>query len=164
MIHEGYTKDIRNIKLSPDYPEYPEKRNVPQKNKPKLQTKKKLTKTMAKLDLNPIFTGISGKLSKDSKITTRTRNGISHAYEIRHPFQGDPSQSQLTQRSTFSDAVTEVSKILQNPELRQHWQSRYNSYRQQRAQSPNSTSLPLNAKGKPYSTLRGFIIASLSQQ
>ena len=59
---------------------------------------------MAKLDLNPIFTGISGKLSKDSKITTRTRNGISHAYEIRHPFQGDPSQSQLTQRSTFSNA------------------------------------------------------------
>ena len=119
---------------------------------------------MAKLDLNPIFTGISGKLSKDSKITTRTRNGISHAYEIRHPFQGNPSQSQLTQRSTFSDAVTEVSKILQNPELHQHWQSLYNSYRQQIAQSPNSTSLPLNAKGKPYSTLRGFIIASLSQQ
>ena len=119
---------------------------------------------MAKLDLNPIFTGISGKLSKDSKITTRTRNGISHAYEIRHPFQGDPSQSQLTQRSTFADAVTEASKILQNPELRQHWQSRYNSYCQQIAQSPNSTSLPLNAKGKPYSTLRGFIIASLSQQ
>ncbi len=119
---------------------------------------------MANIELNPIFTSISGKLSKNSKITTRTRNGKSHAYEIRHPFQGDPSQSQLTQRTTFSDAVTETSKILQNTEQRQHWQSLYNDYRQQIAQSPQSTNLPLNTKGKPYSTLRGFIIASLSQQ
>ena len=118
---------------------------------------------MAELKLNSVFTEISGKLSKNSKITTRTRNGISHAYEIRHPFQGDPSQSQLTQRSTFADAVTEASKILQNPELRQHWQSLYNQYHQQITQSPHSTTLPLNAKGKPYSTLRGYIIAMLSQ-
>ncbi len=118
---------------------------------------------MANVELNPIFTSISGKLSKNSKITTRTRNGKSHAYEIRNPFQGDPSQSQRTQRSTFSDAVTETSKILQNPEQRQHWQSLYNQYHQQITQSPHSTTLPLNAKGKPYSTLRGYIIAMLSQ-
>ena len=40
-IYETYTKDIRNINLPPDYPDYPEKRSVPQKNKPKLQTTKK---------------------------------------------------------------------------------------------------------------------------
>ena len=118
---------------------------------------------MANVELNPIFTSISGKLSKNSKITTRTRNGKSHAYEIRNPFQGDPSQSQRTQRNTFTEAVAQTQTILSDPTQRQHWQSLYNQYLQQIAQSPHSTTLPLNAKGKPYSTLRGYIIAMLSQ-
>lgn len=118
---------------------------------------------MAKLKLNSVFTEISGKLSKKSNIATRTRNGIPHAYEIRNPFKGDPSQIQLTQRNTFTEVVAQAQTILSTPDQRQHWQNLYDQYRQQIAQSPHSTTLPLNAKGKPYSTLRGYIIAMLSQ-
>ena len=117
---------------------------------------------MAELKLNSIFTEISGKILKDSNITTRTRNGIPHAYEIRNPYKGDPSQSQRNQRNTFADAVTQATAILSDPQLRKEWQSRYDTYRQQITQSPHSDNLPLNSKGRPYSTLRGYIIASLS--
>ena len=118
---------------------------------------------MAELKLNSVFTEISGKLSKKSNITTRTRNDIPHAYEIRNPYKGDPSQSQRTQRNTFTEAVAQTQTILSDPTQLQHWQTLYNQYLQQIAQSPHSTTLPRNAKGRPYSTLRGYIIAILSQ-
>ena len=117
---------------------------------------------MANVKLNSIFTSISGKLSKDSNITTRTRNGIPHAYEIRNPYTGDPTQLQRNQRNTFAEAVVQATAILSDPQQRKEWQSRYDAYRQQITQSPYSDNLPFNAKGRPYSTLRGYIIASLN--
>ena len=117
------------------------------------------------------------KLSRKERIVMRTRNGRTHAYAIMHPYSGPLAESRKRAISTFSQAVTLCKSDMLDPERLAYWQDRYVQYRKAankhvaRANAkflgtPASSSASANTRSsdKFYSTLRGFIIASLSAQ
>ena len=123
------------------------------------------------------FDYFSGKLSRKERIVMRTRNGCTHAYAIMHPYTGPLAESRKRAISTFSQAVTLCKFEMLDPERLAYWQDRYIQYRKAankhlaRANAkflgtPASSSASANTRSsdKFYSTLRGFIIASLSAQ
>ena len=121
---------------------------------------------MAKVEPALPFDSFSGKLSNHERIVMRTRNGRTHAYAIRHPYSGPLSDSQQTVVNAFSQAVQQCKSEMADPERLANWQTRYQQY----CQLARRNSTRANAKfigtttDKFYSTLRGFIIASLSHQ
>ena len=107
----------------------------------------------------------------------RTRNGRTHAYAIMHPYTGPLAESRKQAISTFSQAVKQCKSEMSDPERLAYWQDRYNQYTKAankhlaRANAkfigtPASSSASANTRSsdKYYSTLRGFIIASISAQ
>ena len=107
----------------------------------------------------------------------RTRNGRTHAYAIMHPYSGPLAESRKRAISTFSQAVTLCKSEMLDPERLAYWQDRYIQYRKAAQKhiaranakflgTPASSSASANTRSsdKFYSTLRGFIIASLSIQ
>ena len=96
----------------------------------------------------------------------RTRNGRTHAYAIMNPYTGPLAESRKRAISTFSQAVTYCKSEMLDSEHLAWWQDRYNQYRK----AANKHVAPANSKflgttsDKFYSTLRGFIIASISAQ
>ena len=112
------------------------------------------------------FDHFSGKLSRKERIVMRTRNGRTHAYAIMNPYTGPLAESRKRAISTFSQAVTLCKSEMLDPERLAYWQDRYIQYRK----AANKHVARANAKflgtttDKFYSTLRGFIIASLSAQ
>ena len=132
---------------------------------------------MAKVEPALPFDHFSGKLSRKERIVMRTRNGRTHAYAITNPYAGPLAESRKRAISTFSQAVTLCKSEMLDPERLAYWQDRYILYRKAankhvaRANAkflgtPASTSASANTRSsdKFYSTLRGFIIASLSAQ
>ena len=132
---------------------------------------------MAKVEPALPFDHFSGKLSSRERIVMRTRNGRTHAYAIMHPYTGPLAESRKRAISTFSQAVTLCKSEMLDPERLAYWQDRYNQYTKAanklvaRANAkfigtPASSSASANARSsdKYYSTLRGFIIASISAQ
>ena len=132
---------------------------------------------MAKLEPALPFDHFSGKLSRKERIVMRTRNGRTHAYAITNPYTGPLAESRKRAISTFSQAVTLCKSEMHDPERLAYWQDRYIQYRKAankhvaRANAkflgtPASSSATANTRSsdKFYSTLRGFIIASLSAQ
>ena len=121
---------------------------------------------MAKVEPALPFDHFSGKLSRKERIVMRTRNGRTHAYAITNPYSGPLAESRKRAISTFSQAVTLCKSEMLDPERLVYWQDRYIQYRK----AANKHVTRANAKflgatsDKFYSTLRGFIIASLSAQ
>ena len=108
---------------------------------------------MATVQPSVVLDAIQGKLKRDDRIVFRTRNGRTHAYAFDHPFHGTASAEQAQTHTTFGMAVKQTSAILSDPAQRADWERRYASYRKH-YRSSSST--------RYYSTLRGFIIASLN--
>ena len=121
---------------------------------------------MAHIEPSLPFDHFSGKLSRKERIVMRTRNGRTHAYAITNPYTGPLAESRKRAISTFSQAVTLCKSEMLDPERLAYWQDRYIQYRK----AANKHVARANAKflgttsDKFYSTLRGFIIASISAQ
>ena len=121
---------------------------------------------MAKVEPSLSFDHFSGKLSRQDKIVLRTRNGRTHAYAIMNPYTGPLAESRKQAISTFSQAVKQCKSEMSDPERLAYWQDRYSQY----TKAANKHLARANSKYlgttsvKYYSTLRGFIIASLSAQ
>lgn len=121
---------------------------------------------MAKVEPALPFDHFSGKLSRKERIVLRTRNGRTHAYAITNPHTGPLAESRKRAISTFAEAVRQCKSEMSDPERLAYWQDRYLQYRK----AANKHVERANAKflgttsDKFYSTLRGFIIASLSAQ
>ena len=112
------------------------------------------------------FDHFSGKLSRKERIVMRTRNGRTHAYAITNPYTGPLAESRKRAISTFSEAVRLCKSEMSNPNRLAYWQDRYILYRKatnKHVARANSKFLGTTSD-KFYSTLRGFIIASLSAQ
>ena len=110
---------------------------------------------MAHVEPSVALDAIQGKFKRDDRIVFRTRNGRTHAYAFDNPFRGTASEEQAQTRSTFGMAVKQASAILNNPDQRTEWERRYASYRKHYRSSSSA---------RYYSTLRGFIIASLNAE
>lgn len=112
------------------------------------------------------FDHFSGKLSSKERIVMRTRNGRTHAYAIMNPYTGPLAESRKRAISTFSEAVRQCKLEMSDPDRLAWWQDRYIQYRK----AANKHVARANARflgttsDKFYTTLRGFIIASLSAQ
>ena len=132
---------------------------------------------MARVEPALPFDHLSGKLSRKERIVMRTRNGRTHAYAIMHPYTGPLAESRKRAISTFSQAVRQCKSEMSDPERLAYWRDRYSQYCKAankhvaRANAKflgtpvlSSTSANTRSSGKFYSTLRGFIIASLSAQ
>ena len=121
---------------------------------------------MAKVEPALPFDHFSGKLSRKERIVMRTRNGRTHAYAITNPYTGPLAESRKRAISTFSQAVTLCKSEMLDPDRIAYWQDRYIQY----CKAANKHVARANAKflgttsDKFYSTLRGFIIASLTAQ
>ena len=121
---------------------------------------------MAHIEPSLPFDHFSGKLSRKERIVMRTRNGRTHAYAIMNPYTGPLAESRKRAISTFSQAVKQCKTEMSDPERLAYWQDRYTQYRK----AANKHLARANAKflgttsEKFYSTLRGFIIASISAQ
>ena len=121
---------------------------------------------MAKVEPALPFDHFSGKLSRKERIVMRTRNGRTHAYAITNPYTGPLAESRKRAISTFSEAVRLCKSEMSNPNRLAYWQDRYILYRKatnKHVARANSKFLGTTSD-KFYSTLRGFIIASLSAQ
>ena len=110
---------------------------------------------MAKVIPSLAFDNFSGKLGRKDRIILRTRYGKTHAYTIENPYTGPATEAQNTMRSTFGMAVKQASAILKDPEQKADWERRYTSYRKHYRASSSA---------RYYSTLRGFIIATLNAE
>ena len=112
------------------------------------------------------FDHFSGKLSRKERIVMRTRNGRTHAYAITNPYSGPLAESRKQAISLFSQAVTLCKSEMSDLERLAYWQDRYIQYRKaanKHLERANTKFLGVRTD-KFYSTLRGFIIASLSAQ
>ena len=133
---------------------------------------------MASVQPSLPFDHFSGKLSRKERIVMRTRNGRTHAYAITNPYTGPLAESRKRAISTFSEAVRLCKMEMSDSNRLVYWQDRYIQYRKaankhvarantkflgtpSTAQS-NASDQPQKPNDKFYSTLRGFIIASLS--
>ena len=124
---------------------------------------------------NPIE-DVHGKLAKHDKVIFRTRNGIRHAYVVKNPYEGKPSDKQTAARSSFRDLTQRVKAIYADPAQLALWQQRFNdlissrAYQkqlrqylaQQRTPSPIPY-IPQPKVPKPPTTLYGFILSSLAR-
>ena len=121
---------------------------------------------MAKVEPALPFDHFSGKLSRNERIVMRTRNGRTHAYTIQNPYTGPLAESRKRAISTFSEAVRLCKAEMSDSDRLAYWQDRYIQY----CKAANKHVGRANSKflgtttDKFYSTLRGFIIASLSAQ
>ena len=124
------------------------------------------TPTMASVQPALPFDHFSGKLSRNERIVMRTRNGRTHAYAIQNPYTGPLAESRKRAISTFSEAVRLCKTEMSDSDRLAYWQDRYIQYRKaanKHVARANSKFLGTTSD-KFYSTLRGFIIASLSAQ
>ena len=121
---------------------------------------------MAHVEPSLPFDHFSGRLSSRERIVMRTRNGRTHAYAIMNPYKGPISENRKPIINAFSQAVKQCKLEMSDPDRLAYWQDRYIQYRK----AVNKHVARANAKflgttsDKIYSTLRGFIIASLSAQ
>ena len=132
---------------------------------------------MAKVEPSLPFDHFSGKLSRKEHIVMRTRNGRTHAYAILYPYTGPISENRKPIINAFSQAVSLCKSEMADPDRLAYWQDRYTRYRKAAQKhlaranarflgktASSSASANSRSSDKFYSTLRGFIIASLSLQ
>lgn len=121
---------------------------------------------MAKVEPALPFDHFSGKLSRKERIVMRTRNGRTHAYAVTNPYTGPLAESRKRAISTFSQAVKQCKTEMSDPKRLTYWQDRYIRYRKAANKHPGRANAKFlgTTSDKFYSTLRGFIIASISAQ
>lgn len=121
---------------------------------------------MAHVEPALAFDNFSGKLSRKERIVMRTRNGRTHAYAIMNPYQGPISENRKPVISAFSQAVAQCKSEMSDPERLAFWQDRYDQYTKLARRNPSRANARFigTDTDKYYSTLRGFVIASLSVQ
>ena len=112
---------------------------------------------MARVTFLPPIANISGRLSSGSKIVLRTRNGRTQAYIIEHPYTGPVKPQRQRTINSFKEAVNQSKTILADSVQKAEWQERYKKHKDYFRRHPSSPY-------KKYSTLRGFVIAQLTQQ
>ena len=96
----------------------------------------------------------------------RTRNGRTHAYAVMNPYTGPLAESRKRAISTFAEAVRQCKSEMSDSDRLAWWQERYIQYiRAARKHVARANAKFLGTTSdKFYTTLRGFIIASLSAQ
>ena len=121
---------------------------------------------MAKVQPALPFDHFSGKLYRKERIVMRTRNGRTHAYAIQNPYTGPLAETRKRAISTFSQAVKQCKIEMLDPNRLSYWQDRYLQYRKAANKHIGraNTKFIGTTADKFYSTLRGFIIASLFSQ
>ena len=105
---------------------------------------------MAKADLEVPFSGIHGKISKDSEIYYTHRYG--KTVVSNYPRHKDPkkiSANQHERQSQFRQAVAQAKAELADPDRRAYWEDRF---------------LHQPTVGKQYKVLFNFVIAQLTKQ
>ena len=111
---------------------------------------------MASLTPSSPIQDISGKFSWKEKVVYRTRNGRTHAYAILNPYKGELADSRKAAISLFAEASRRCTADMQDADRLAYWQA---EYRQHLKRTKNLSS---DSRIKRYSTLRGFIIATIS--
>ena len=125
---------------------------------------------------NPI-SDVHGKLAANDKVIFRTRNGVRHAYVVKHPHTGNWSDKQVASRTSFRELTQQVKAIYADPAQLELWRSRFmrlissSKYKHQlRLYLAQKTApapvpyIPQPKVPKPPTTLYGFIMSSLAQQ
>ena len=95
-----------------------------------------------------------GKMSKDSAIVYRTRNGKQQSY-IPKPNTLPPSKAQNTHRKFFGKVNTIVNAIMADPKQQAEWNERRLAY---------NKSIALDMKAKRYKTTRSYCFHVVSTQ
>lgn len=111
---------------------------------------------MSKTSFIDPVASISGTLSQESNVRFRTRNGRTHTYLVTRPYEGPATEAQSAMRKGFGACSQEAKRILNDPALRAEWETRYAVYLKDVQRHP--ANYP-----RPCSTLRGFIISTLSK-
>lgn len=121
---------------------------------------------MARVEPSIAFDNFSGRLSRRERIVMRTRNGRTHAYAVTNPYRGPISENRKPIISAFSQAVAHCKLEMSDPDRLAFWQDRYGQYQRAAKRNPARANIQFigTDTDKYYSTLRGFIIASLSVQ
>ena len=113
---------------------------------------------MAKITPSSPIQNLSGKFSWKEKIIYRTRNGRTHAYVMLNPYKGELADSRKAAINRFAEASRLCTQEMQDPIRLAYWQEEYTKHLKR------TKNLSPNSRTKRYSTLRGFILASLAQQ
>ena len=111
---------------------------------------------MASVVTSSPIQNISGKFSWKEKIAYRTRNGRTHVYAILNPYKGELAESRKAAISLFARASRQCTADMQDPDRFAYWQAEYKKHLKR------TKNLSPVSRTKRYSTLRGFIIASIS--
>ena len=121
---------------------------------------------------------IHGAFRQGDKVIFRMRDGVQHAYVVKHPYQGPATAAQKEARNTFRDLTQQVKAIYADPQQLAEWRTRFETYLASRdfrkaydryiAQSREPQRVPYipaaERAPKPPTTLYGFILSSLSKQ
>ena len=109
---------------------------------------------MAKAQLDILLDKLQGRLTGDSEFYVTNRYG--KTIISNYPMRKDPKKISAHQRANsdaFRQAVKQCRIEMSNPDRLAYWQEHYAAYTQSAGKDD-----------KHYSTLRGFIIAQLSNQ
>ena len=112
---------------------------------------------MAIATLEHPIASISGRLCSRSNVILRTRNGKTQTYIIQNPYKGPLAPNRKRTINAFKEAVNQSKAVLSDPAQKAEWQKLYNKHKDYFRRHPSSSN-------KRYSTLRGFVIAQLTQQ
>jgi len=119
---------------------------------------------MAKIETEFPFNRFRGKVSSNERIVMRTRNGRTHSYVISKPYKGPVSENRRRTINRFSELVSLCKTEMSDPANLASWQDQYAKYvklARKNVSRANARFIGITSD-KLYSTLRGFIIASLS--
>lgn len=132
---------------------------------------------MAKITPTHPISDIHGAFRQGDKVIFRMRDGIQHAYIVKHPYEGPYTEAQKAARSTFRNLTQQVKAIYANPEQLAEWRARFETFISSRQyktaferylrQEHEPQRVPYVAAAKrfpkPPTTLYGFIISTLSK-
>ncbi len=110
---------------------------------------------MARVVFNHLVDNAQGKFHKEDDVVYRTRNGKTFGYRIKHPYEGELAESRKAAIGLFAEAVRQCKAEMQDAERLAYWQDEYRRY-QRRAKR--------HVTMKKYSTLRGYMIAKISER
>lgn len=113
---------------------------------------------MAKVKFINTIASMQGKVASKADTSFRTRAGKSHSYILQNPYKGPLAESRKAAINVFRTAVTRCSAEMNDPERLAFWTKEYERYQRRKGRRF------FGSDEKKYSTLRGFIIAKLSEQ
>ena len=95
-----------------------------------------------------------GKLSKDSDVVYRTRNGKQHSYKQKSS-SVPPSKAQKAYRANFGKITAIVNAILADPKQTAEWQEKMLEY---------NRLIPISSGQPRYKTVRSFVHHIIREQ